>query len=63
MSTKNDLKEITEELKNYLEFRQSMGVKSVPKSNMPSDNSPPTSTEKKERRIKPMEKDQKPICS
>lgn len=48
MSNENDLKQIAKELKNYLEFQRSMGVKTMPKLNVSPDRSVPVAPEKKE---------------
>ncbi len=54
MSNENDLKEIAKDLKNYLEFRQSMGTKTVPKPIVTAEESTPISKENKEPRNEQM---------
>lgn len=54
MSDENDLKTVTRELKNYLEFRKAMGLKTVPKPNATSKDTPSIISENKEPRTKQM---------
>jgi len=55
MNLDTDLKEIVEELKRYLEFQQTMGVKTLPAQKIASQVSTPTVYEKKEPRTKIMD--------
>ena len=63
MSNEYDLKEIVRELKNYLEFRQSMGIKTVPKASVTSEEKPPVTYETKEPRTQQMAKEATPVDS
>ena len=56
MTTDNELKQIVDELNNYLEFRQSMGMKTIPDQNIETQKSSPEISEKKQPRTKPMPK-------
>jgi DNA polymerase len=56
MTTNNELKEIVEELKNFMEFQQSMGVKTIPSQKIANQKSTPVISEKKELRTEPMAK-------
>ena len=55
MNLDTDLKEIVEELKRYLGFQQTMGVKTLPAQKIASQVSTPTVYEKKEPRTKIMD--------
>ena len=61
MSNENDLKQIAKELKNYLEFQQSMGVKTLPKRNATPDDSASVASEKKEPETQTMNKKVEPV--
>lgn len=61
MSDENDLKTVTRELKNYLEFRQSMGLKTAPKPNSTSEDNPRGISENKEPRTEQMAKKTTPL--
>jgi DNA polymerase len=56
MSRDAELKEIINDLKNYMEFQESMGVKSVHAEKAVTQDSPPVVSEKKERGTEPMPK-------
>lgn len=53
MTVDNELKEIVDELKNYLEFQQSMGIRTIPAQKIATQESTPviSKTEKKEPRV------------
>jgi len=58
MTIENELKEIVDKLKNYLEFQQSMGIKTIPAQKIATQESTPviSKTEKKEPRVELMSK-------
>lgn len=56
MTTDNELKELVDELKNYLEFRQSMGIKTIPAQTLESKENISENPEKIEPRTEPMPK-------
>lgn len=56
MSLQNDLQEIVDELKMYLEFQKSMGVKTVFTQNSQAINDVPVKSKKKEPRTEAMTK-------
>jgi DNA polymerase len=56
MSMNTDLKEIVEKLKRYLEFQQSMGIKTVPAQKIATQESAPTVYEKIEPRTEIIDK-------
>jgi uracil-DNA glycosylase family 4 len=57
MSANTDLKEIAEELKRYLEFQQTMGVKNFPAQKIATQESAPRVSEKIEPRTEVMTKE------
>ncbi len=61
MSNENDLKQIAKELKNYLEFQHSMGVKTMPKLYVTPDDSAPVTSEKKESETQAMNNKIEPV--
>ncbi len=63
MAIENELKEIVDELKNYLEFQQSMGVKTIPAQKIATQESTPviSKTEKKGPRVELMSKTTTPL--
>ena len=60
MSANTDLKEIVDELKRYLEFQKSMGVKTVFTQNTQAINDVPVISKKKEPRTEAMTKNNNP---
>ena len=56
MSRDAELKEIINDLKNYMEFQESMGVKTVHADKANNQDSPPVVSEKKEQGTEPMPK-------
>jgi len=60
MSRDTELKEIIEDLKNYLEFQQSMGVKTLPVEKNETRVSAPEISRQKEQRTEPMPKQPTP---
>jgi len=54
MSIDSNLKEIVEELKRYLEFQESMGLKTVTAYNKETENGTQLITEKEVPRTEPM---------